>query len=1487
MQTLKKQLKEAKETTDSQEVNINSLREQLNNTDSEEARLQLLTEKEQLEKLIDDLESKVKALEEEIERLETQLHWKNKLLDEKEKNLHEMQDAIDQGEQTIMDMERDLEELSSLKQKVKDGVEKMADLEEELSALRSQLSEQDQELQVKDDIHRAKIQEVEQHLKNDKEKLESHIQDLEKQLDLIRRQSSMSDSLNSNMADILREKDETIAQLEEKLIENDAKIEELTDELALEIDENTQLQQNVDSAYSDNVRIKRDLDQATKDINQLEEGLESANQDLSELRVSEKKQREETDKMRRDLSKYQTEVEVLKHENRELREAVEDFKDDSSKMGTENMRLQIEQHHKENESFRQECAKLEEELNSANGKVIRLESQLTQQEQRFEKDLQDRHQELQDARKMASELESQLQATEQYVVDNQKIIEANMEAVTPFKGAASKSRESSAKRPQENIEDIRTKYERSVQEVKRLRTELREAHISVDDLEIAATTLKQQFRAMEMDYQQQLAMMSTRLQDLTNKLAAADKKVRKLERRAARRESKLKLRRDSLESPEKLGGGSSGETETEGQSDRHASDKVVMDLLTVVCGQTPSEVSAEDASDLNASSNSSNSKHEDETSISDTHNSDLLSLTDPVVTAKFKQLQADFETSEQKVKCLTKELELTTPEGQNKALAEYRKQNKEYEKQIIFLTASLNKSGASEAVAQAKAKRAASKDKDSPSDAKELSPDSEKLDASHSALDECRHKLAAVVQDLEAVGGGVPTTDNYSTTINSLRARLEKILKDTEGGDELSRGAAPFLGSFGFTPNAGVKYEPLAGPLGEEQRLHVFAEKLSLEASLVGEMAHLIRTGQDHMMSEREVYLHEIAEANHRILELEQKVQGLQYAQGSDIKDGTSGQQYTDSVTVSSGLLAEKMVLQGQIQRLLEKHQQQQQQMPSAGEKTGQDPSAIIMGQEALFKSRLSERLYSSSTNIYSMSFASQALVQGELTFVLNKLRERMADSRTDQERIDLLDHELELSHRRLCERANLMCDSVEAYKVAALDRVAATVLNNKTNKDQVDSEIAKLIKKSAADYRRMSVDGEHLGVMPESIPESRRHTMIEASIQQEIEETVEVLAERCQIANSSGSAQSEEDVKAVLRAVCEVLAQKSVIDGHIAYITEQIQQHQQQAPPAGQRMPNPLRRHDSGIMLHSSSLPTSPTAEDDSPDSSTDGEHNTLATHLENDAAARRDLAIQLLKQRAYLDDKSSGIKGQIAKIANDLVNVDVNLIRHKRLVSDYAEVIAQEAMFQAQISYLINKLKLEHEREIKLLQQQIDSIAPSDSMAGHVTELENEIHRLSCLLAENDELLKKEAAAAQERLAGLEEELQRQEDHFQQEVKNLEDRYKKRVKNTDRDLAETREELEKLQVEKQKELKEHEEVISTIEEELKETRSQLNQFRRDNDSGEEGTESKIFSLERNLMGKQANLDKLQQEHESQVAQYETHIATLEEEIKTLRLVS
>ena len=76
----------------------------------------------------------------------------------------------------------------------------------------------------------------------------------------------------SNMADILRGKDETIAQLEEKLIENNKKIHEMQEEMKIEIEDN-KLQQSFEQEYTDKGTLKRQLEEAKTAVEMMENEL--------------------------------------------------------------------------------------------------------------------------------------------------------------------------------------------------------------------------------------------------------------------------------------------------------------------------------------------------------------------------------------------------------------------------------------------------------------------------------------------------------------------------------------------------------------------------------------------------------------------------------------------------------------------------------------------------------------------------------------------------------------------------------------------------------------------------------------------------------------------------------------------------------------------------------------------------------------------------------------------------------------------------------------------------------------------------------------------------------------------------------------------------------------------------------------------------------------------------------------------------------------
>lgn len=77
----------------------------------------------------------------------------------------------------------------------------------------------------------------------------------------------------------------------------------------------------------------------------------------------------------------------------------------------------------------------------------------------------------------------------------------------------------------EEYEELRTRFEKAVQEIRIMKRELRESHIQNDCLEISLINARQDLKCKQQSYESQASLMAARIQDLTNKLSAAEKQV--------------------------------------------------------------------------------------------------------------------------------------------------------------------------------------------------------------------------------------------------------------------------------------------------------------------------------------------------------------------------------------------------------------------------------------------------------------------------------------------------------------------------------------------------------------------------------------------------------------------------------------------------------------------------------------------------------------------------------------------------------------------------------------------------------------------------------------------------------------------------------------------------------------------------------------------------------------------------------------------------
>lgn len=98
-------------------------------------------------------------------------------------------------------------------------------------------------------------------------------------------------------------------------------------------------------------------------------------------------------------------------------------------------------------------------------------------------------------------------------------------------------------------EELKQRFEKVVNELKMMKRELRESYSSYDSLDLAHTSLRQDAERKQNENQLRTKMMADRIQDLTNKYAAAEKQVRSLKQKLMKSERK---RTSSLKGKETL-----------------------------------------------------------------------------------------------------------------------------------------------------------------------------------------------------------------------------------------------------------------------------------------------------------------------------------------------------------------------------------------------------------------------------------------------------------------------------------------------------------------------------------------------------------------------------------------------------------------------------------------------------------------------------------------------------------------------------------------------------------------------------------------------------------------------------------------------------------------------------------------------------------------------------------------------------------------------
>nr|KAI8765757.1 golgin subfamily A member 4-like [Biomphalaria glabrata] len=299
---LKRHLKEAKDTIQRQKMDIEGLKSKLDMsvsklTGTEKALSEALRdckqEKDKFGKLSSEFNRRIRSMENQSKDTVHKLERNRETLQAKERECRRLEAELKTNLQRTREQEREILKLKAVEHEYNQLKEKLDDREHELANLKSEMKEKEHFAKKIKDDYESHLEELDREFVKERDDLENHVEQLKLELYSAHdRQASMTDNMTSNIADILKEKDDIIAQLEEKMIEADKKLVDLSEELHAEMGENADLAHSIDMLQKDQVKFTSTIEELNTQLMAMRtkvSGLESDNtslrRQLQELRI--------------------------------------------------------------------------------------------------------------------------------------------------------------------------------------------------------------------------------------------------------------------------------------------------------------------------------------------------------------------------------------------------------------------------------------------------------------------------------------------------------------------------------------------------------------------------------------------------------------------------------------------------------------------------------------------------------------------------------------------------------------------------------------------------------------------------------------------------------------------------------------------------------------------------------------------------------------------------------------------------------------------------------------------------------------------------------------------------------------------------------------------------------------------------------------------------------------------------------------------------
>lgn len=473
--TLKKSIHDTKETILKQQIEIGRLHsdvdsytDQISSTESALSRAEQMMsrEKEKFVAMNQEWDKHVKSFEKDLKAAEGKLRSRDAEMTSLRQHLVKYEDLEQEREEHGKLIAEQCRVIEELQGELAE-LEAEREHRAELATCNEDLRRDFEELNMKLEETEQGLQDVEQEKRNQLDKL----RDLEETLHF---QESVITSLKQGAS--------KSSELQQKFGGLASKCDQLSETLTLREDELCKLKDRLEKASQENLEMRDGLNTASKQNRELKEKLEKASHETKEMKNN---------------------WEGLSENNNNLKERVDE-------LSTENVELNstVDRLVKENQQLRGELECVHSENDKLQICVEELQVACNQKDQ-----------ELDTVRESAVESQEKCQRLEA----GRQSLECELEVL--------KCQLSSQKLEMDSteIEHLKKDLTFSKDAVAQLERDLSVSHTAHGELEVENNRLKEGLSHVQEDYRDQIGVMSKRLQDMTAKYSASERKARQLE----------------------------------------------------------------------------------------------------------------------------------------------------------------------------------------------------------------------------------------------------------------------------------------------------------------------------------------------------------------------------------------------------------------------------------------------------------------------------------------------------------------------------------------------------------------------------------------------------------------------------------------------------------------------------------------------------------------------------------------------------------------------------------------------------------------------------------------------------------------------------------------------------------------------------------------------------------------------------------------------